>query len=111
MVRLSVEKSWPFTVVTAIRPVVAPDEPISLTLKVIVVAVDPVGVTTLFLQNFTVRPLAPKPVPLMVKVPPLPSESKVVESVVIDGGVVVSTEYEVTPVSYTHLTLPTICSV
>ena len=101
------EKSWPLTVITVMRPVLAPAEPISLTLKVIVVAVEPEGVTTLFLQNFTVRPFAPKPVPLIVKMPPLPNERSVVERLVIDGGVVVSTEYEVAPLRAIVEPLPT----
>ena len=68
---VSTETAWPFTVVTEILPVVAPEAAISLTLKVMVEAVDPEGSTVLFLQNFTVKPEAPNPLPLIVKVPPV----------------------------------------
>lgn len=82
---------------TEILPEVAPDAPISLTLNVMVLAVELDGEITLFLQNFTVNPPALKPEPLIVRVPPAPIEIEVAESDVIAGGRTVEVSSAVAP--------------
>ncbi len=70
---------------TEIRPDVAPELAIDETGTSIVVPLPDDAEISLFLQNFTV--IVPvKPVPVIVKVPPAPSESVKVESPVIEGG-------------------------
>ena len=96
MVRLSKEIASPADVITAIRPLVAPALEIEETGMTIVVPLPEVAEITLFLQNFTeIEPV--KPVPVMVKFPPAPSESVKVESPVIDGGKTVEISNAVAP--------------
>ena len=80
--------------------------PISDTLRVIVEAVVDAGATVLLRQSFTTKPLAPKPLPLIVRVPPAPIEMDSVDSDVIDGGAVVSIAKAVAPFKVTEAPLP-----
>ncbi len=85
MVKESMETACPASVMTEMRPDVAPLLAIDETGIFIVVPLPEVAEMTLFRQNFTeIDPL--KPVPVMVKVPPAPKERVRVESPVIDGG-------------------------
>ena len=106
IVKVSADTAWPFTVITEIRPEVAPLAPISETLRVIVDAVVDAGVTVLLRQSFTTNPLAPKPLPLIVSVPPAPIEMVSVDSDVIEGGAVVSMAKAVAPFKVTEAPLP-----
>ena len=75
----------PAEVITEIRPLVAPALAIDETGITMVVPLPEVASITLLRQNFT--DIAPvNPVPVIVKLPPAPSESVKVESAVIDGG-------------------------
>ncbi len=85
IVRESTETAWPAAVMTEMRPDVAPELAIDETGISIVVPLPDDAEISLFRQNFTV--IVPvKPVPVIVKVPPAPSESVKVESPVIEGG-------------------------
>jgi hypothetical protein len=85
MVRESIETACPASVMTEMRPEVAPLLAIDETGILIVVPLPEVADKTLLRQNFTeIDPV--KPVPVIVKVPPAPKERVRVESPVMDGA-------------------------
>jgi hypothetical protein len=96
MTKFSSETAVPAAVVTEMRPDVAPELAIDETGISIVVPLEDVTEMDLLRQNLTVIEPA-NPVPVMVKVPPAPSESVVVDSDEIDGGKAVEVSNDVTP--------------
>ena len=109
MTKFSSETAVPAAVVTEIRPDVAPKLAIDETGISIVVPLEEVTEMDLLRQNLTViEPV--NPVPVMVKVPPAPSERVFVDSDEMDGGMAVDVSKDVTPLMPIPDPLP-LCSV